>query len=956
MPRAGFLVGVAITLTMMASSQTTINSPARGDGLSLEAAIVRMNRLAPLERNTAGEWESAVSDVLSAFRVLHATMGKPLKEGHRTRFAPDASEQTKFETVFGMLDWSFHVLDRGWNLTWPSPIRDVPGILVALPREAESWTCLVLEPPAVGNVYVPRAYALDENEAHYVGYDILGNATRYAYFQWREDGWYAVEYYAYPNGLPHLLATYRNGVPAGTILWELDGAFRVTTGSLLPAGDPRLHPEASADSPPSALESTDAPPREVVTVTVQTGFGNPQAPIGVSRPPRGMKPPYVFGYNRNSQSFFVDVPALAVHLVEPGRALAVTAPKLAALQFTGWSGDAGGQDSPAVVSAAAGMELVACYDRPIVLRDPTLVTAVRSELGLAYDDALTLSSAVSLTHLQVTSASIEYVAGLDGFLALDYLDLSDNNIEDLDELMPQPDTMTRLAGTPVDQIRSPLNRLLAGLSGTPYISLRTLIVDRNPVDIRYLPILPTLETLSLRDAGLGKAPNLPGLPALRTLVLDANALHTFHEAYFCLPAMERLSLRDNQIMVLPEAPQDALCTRVFAMALEGNPLGEEALCYSIPKLEGMGMQVSCDDRCVYAAVPGVDSDGDGFSDLDERRFTALFYVSTGAREEAATAAIGDPDVPRRYLEALPAEFKEPGADPGSIDAITTGEVNIKISGGGTVPPGTGNHRFARYVLDNETGTWKDQELTFSVMPAADCVLRRLGFERPFSMDQIVELSDQGARVRLAMKDEPQLIRAVFIHVPEPVIVDLLADLNTFIERCFHGERLATFDRNDIAYVRDDDRHTASPDGIPDGALLCLLQETLARPRMGENWEEGATFLLAAKAWRANLAVAAENLGEVAWSHPETPHLMAAYATIDGIFGTEAFALLVEECTGHQIEFHGFDNAMAGWLPSNESIHNHARTNSTIWEQVSEGHEPTPELFEAFTEAVLSQEW
>jgi hypothetical protein len=444
-------------------------------------------------------------------------------------------------------------------------------------------------------------------------------------------------------------------------------------------------------------------------------------------------------------------------------------------------------------------------------------------------------------------------------------------------------------------------------------------------------------------------------PALRTLQLDNNHLVEFSPDYFYLNRLESLSLKNNRITIVPEKPEVAAFEGAPAIALEGNPLGEHALCEGIPALRAHGLTVTHDGACPHSADAALDTDGDKYSDFDERRFAALFHAVPEEIDAAAAVLIADPEMPRWYLEALPPSFKNDGADPMSIDAISTQQVRIGIEGEGTLPPGNGVHHFARYRIDHETYRWDDNPVRFTATPAPGWEIR-VDPPPPFPKKDFQILENTPAQMVLLIDmSKDRSFGVTFLKKADVIELDLVGDLVTFLARCFPEEDAATFDQNKADHDRDTDTMTTGPDGMPDAALLRLLQELLSRPGFGKDWRCGPNFEKVSAVWRENMERAREVLGETAEAHPETQRLMAAYATIGEYFDAMAFSALIEACEGFRPEYTNFENDMSRWLRKDESLHCNATFNKAIWKQVSTGQQPSLKLFDVFAEAVLAQE-
>jgi len=83
--------------------------------------------------------------------------------------------------------------------------------------------------------------------------------------------------------------------------------------------------------------------------------------------------------------------------------------------------------------AATLLILAMALADPPMFEDPRLESIVRSELGIA-GERLTRSKLLKLTHLTAVGMDIANLVGLEYCSNLEYLDLSENRISDLNPL------------------------------------------------------------------------------------------------------------------------------------------------------------------------------------------------------------------------------------------------------------------------------------------------------------------------------------------------------------------------------------------------------------------------------------------------------------------------------------------------------------------------------------------
>ena len=147
-------------------------------------------------------------------------------------------------------------------------------------------------------------------------------------------------------------------------------------------------------------------------------------------------------------------------------------------------------------------------DEIIILENPPLEAAIRQELGVS-ERTLTREDLLSLTHLVAGEAGIRELKGIKNLKNLSYLDLSDNQIEDISPLVALP--KLKVLVLDFNQITD-----LSPLMGLR--ELEILLLDGNQIeDIAPLVTgtLNSLTTLDLVDNPLSAAALNEHIPILR---------------------------------------------------------------------------------------------------------------------------------------------------------------------------------------------------------------------------------------------------------------------------------------------------------------------------------------------------------------------------------------------------------------------------------------------------------
>jgi hypothetical protein len=861
----------------------------------------------PITSENAAALDQALQDLFAAIEATHreaiGMVSQMTLQQHQYQGA--WLDSLELPTPLGRIQ-----LERNNVQSWPVEGRQGRNTIVV----SSAWgpldklLLLLAEETDDPDRYGLRAFHSIDGGLEHVYYGTGGRIAGYACWYQVEAGWRALEYTAYPNGRPHLLTAWENGTPAGTCVWDLDGTPTAAAGRRPLSGDPRLYPNLPPDTPPSGIPQDLPTPNALAACVVNAVFSPPEGPATSSdstTPDTGQHP-------------LPKTPCLALHLSADGATLSVRAPALPDAEFVGWSGAASGTENPITLNMNGDVVINAHYRIPVDFFDKALDSAIRDTLDLGQETMIYFHDLQQLTTLSAPGRDIEGVGGLAWCTRLKTLDLSRNRLKDISGLRAWPLLQQRVARSDRRDQDSPLNTLLAAYSLMLGCAIEELVLDENPIETFYFSEAPHLRRLSAKKTGLSFFPASDAMPLLEELYLDDTRLTGDLMLLPMLAHLRVLSVTGNQFGGI-EWPRELPDRPGLMVDLRNNPLNERALCETIPALKANGIDVQTSDHCPLGDATA-DSDGDGYTDVEERRFVALFHADPDAREAAWQAALSDPKTPRWYLEALPAHLKMLNADALSVQAIPTYTMHIEIKGEGTLHPGPGDHEFARYALNREDNTWNRNPVVFTAEAAPGW---KLVLEDDFSLrDALFDRTDTGARWRLDSQTYRSLLIS-FVNVGEFQSLDLVADLELFLQQFFPELEAAVFDVNDLKYMAPGER-------LPQGRCA---------------WQ----YRAAAESWRANLLQAGEVLGDFGKAHPEIVRLLAAYGSF-GLHSPWGFLIMLRKSAEDLPEIQELQMESARNLEPSSQLDCNRDSNQEIWEQVSYGRKPSVELFSVFAEA------
>ena len=209
--------------------------------------------------------------------------------------------------------------------------------------------------------------------------------------------------------------------------------------------------------------------------------------------------------------------------------------------------------------------------------------------GNSISDLTPLQGLAQLTHLILNGNSISDITPVEGLTSLTWLTLFFNSISDITPLQGLTE-LTRL-----DLFNNSVSDL-APLEGLT--ALTSLNVGANPVsDLTPLQGLVQLTFLSVNAGQVTDITPLQGLTALTRLWLHFGNSISDITPLQGLVQLTDLRLQNNQITDLQALVDNEGLGSGDEVQLEGNPLGQQALCDQIPALQGRGVDVSFTGTC-----------------------------------------------------------------------------------------------------------------------------------------------------------------------------------------------------------------------------------------------------------------------------------------------------------------------------------------------------------------------
>ncbi len=892
----------------LAALLLTLGSPAYGDfgkcmG-NVRQGVASMVESWPTSADDSDAFVSAIIQAMDGFNASLAFVPDGL-----SYFAPKEGRAHNLLNVFRA------PTDNAAG-TWDTEFQDhrAPRFIVqagALLSEGKQAFSLLYWEPRPGYTFVLKVSP-------------YGKTEHFALWWPTPSGSRALEMSFYPNGNPHFLGSWENSKPSGLqVLWEPAGKKHAHFGKELFAGDPRLHPDRSLSDPPSAVSSEPFTMVEPLTDA-----------ITISLLPSGHPVPAAESQPR--------LPRILPRLRHPDSERPLKAPELPGWDIVAWSQNGALVEAPGNSPKNQALVLTVHYDGHVTIPDPQLRDALSGVIGIEPGQPIALSKLHSITELDLPAHAIKSLAGLWGCTALKSLNLSENTL-DYWKLFAYGDRLLENVNKEAKPtVQSPLTRLVMLTRIAPDPPLEELVLDGNPIpEFSMLPLLPSLQRLSLNDMKLTRVPPLYGQEKLESLSLTNNLISDLMKPP-ALPALKQLDLSNNQLANLERWTQTDWAIPGLVINLEGNPLTDATLEDALPLLKARGMRIDTSQKA--RGIDGdADPDKDGYSNRDERRFVRLLSADQEEVNRLYADAIRDPETPKRYLSLLPEAVRVQGSAPLPIDSIPVVPVSIVIQGKGTVYPGTGTHSFALYVF-NDDDTWKNNTLVFKPVPEDGWQLKKRGTipgENPYELTL-----NPRHQVSMFVAFEPGAVE--FQVLPTEAV-------SKFVQLYFPDEDILTFDMNDLEadYSVDKTVYYLAPNGLPDMAEAAVLELVLQTPSFDDGKRIDFYFDFWCDSWFKNLAQAQFDVkgrdGLPEWA----PTVIAVYTTMGA--DRRGVVQLLKDTMNLEIDLDRYITRLFRCFGPRGHLTNDSDWMEDHWEHVTKERAVDMETFRLFAESVLREE-
>ncbi len=775
--------------------------------------------------------------------------------------------------------------------------------LTPIPGKPDTWTDILMLND-------------DAHRVHAARFDERNVLRELSLITWEGISWRAMEITLYPDGAPARLRFWQDGAPAH---------FRC---DWTPKGDRTI-------------------------VVVRDGQYEGEAPVSVCAVTVSYLPPGTPDDGTALERSPFPMPVAALHLIPTGETGTIEAPFIEGYDLAGWSDEGSGASPQLTVRPQGPVQIVAHYVWN------TRVEGGRLFIPAGIEEAVrrlpngpasinTNYELLDVVDLDLSASRVDELYTLSHFKRLQRVDLSKSPVNDLFPLSTFAAIERALSG-PTSPMQTDLfNRVLLALNAGIAPPIDTLLLEDTDLSGAYgLEFLQNLKHLNVRKAELGDLWFVGHLDSLESLDAAQNDITGIAPLEFIGPRLRSINLERNQVTDLTLMARRTAWPAGMELALGGNDLNADALCTVIPALEASGVSVSFDGKCENqsARISEEDADGDGYTNREEWQFVSLFSALEPEREAQFTAAISDATIPLSYLENLP---ESASGKKVAIDAIPTTNIQIIITGKGSVYPGNGSHEFADKVFKDD-GTWDWSSIT--VRPAAAPGWELVPFDEFFFDGDVFKREANGTGIILSMQTSVAL-QFEFREARTPLAVDLVDALKTFVEKYYPGQDPFTFDGNDLDYK--DKVEYPAPNGMPDAAELRLIQAILQTPDYDEYGKLGTSFDEAMELWNANLPIAERALGDAGVAEPYLVHLLTAYATMGGYQDRGAIVAMIQQHKGLVIDSGQFEQGLYDKLDPDETIHNGATFNKNIWKTVSEGRKIDRKVVDAYAAAVMAQ--
>lgn len=268
---------------------------------------------------------------------------------------------------------------------------------------------------------------------------------------------------------------------------------------------------------------------------------------------------------------------------------------------------------------------------PITISDSNLELAVRENLNLEFDSAISRSTLNNITSLNLTNRNLEEISGLESlprlialtldinrfcslpnfkdFNQLEILSVSANHLSSLDGLCGVPRLkMLDVSNNnivEVDQLRCVTGLLRLDISNnilfvntsplSGLLMLESLYLHGTDVrDISFVTKLPNLTFLDVSKTSVNEINEVIRSVSLRTLIANNNEITMIPQEIYS-GSLDAVSLKENKICSLP-FPDNSIhqADREMTINLAGNPLDATAIKLVIPELIECGITVVLD--------------------------------------------------------------------------------------------------------------------------------------------------------------------------------------------------------------------------------------------------------------------------------------------------------------------------------------------------------------------------
>ena len=298
----------------------------------------------------------------------------------------------------------------------------------------------------------------------------------------------------------------------------------------------------------------------------------------------------------------------------------------------------------------------------VSIPDAGLRAVIEDSLNKASGSAITRAEMATLTRLVAPNKTIRDLTGLEFATGLDTLDLSDNNIEDIEPLVNNAGLG---AGAAIDLRGNPLSAQSHDVH-IPALEARGVSVQVTPsVSIPDAGLRAVIED-SL-DKASGAAITRAEMATLTRLIAPNKNIRDLTGLEFAT-GLDTLNLSDNNIEDIEPLVNNAGLGAGAAIDLRGNPLSAQSRDVHIPALEARGVSVH------VQPTTNLDVDADGTADLTDAIMVILYLF--GLENEGITdyilfsqqATRTDPQDVTAYIKTLIAT--------GRIDIDADGTVDL----------------------------------------------------------------------------------------------------------------------------------------------------------------------------------------------------------------------------------------------------------------------------------------